>query len=133
MPTTILFTCPHSAGKSLAAATYFRSAAMRAGLDVEIAVAGPEPDEVNMPPVVAALAAEGFRIDWQPRLITEHDTANADHVISIGCDLDSLPAGTEVTEWDVPLISHDLPGSLRAIHHRCEALADQLARPSKNT
>ena len=126
MPVKILFTCPHAAGKSLAAATYFRSAAFRVELDVEIAVAGPEPDDVNMPIVVDALTAEGFRIDWQPKLITGDDTAAADHVISIGCDRGAIPAD-EVIEWDVPLISQDLHGSLRAVHDHCEAFARRLA------
>jgi protein-tyrosine-phosphatase len=127
MPIKILFTCPHAAGKSLAAATYFGSAAFRAELDVEIAVAGPEPDDHNMPTVVDALTAEGFRIDWHPRLITDGDTADADHVISIGCDHEALPSDVEVDEWDAPLISQDLTGSLRAIHDHCESLARQLA------
>ncbi|MGI8658830.1 MAG: hypothetical protein ACR2K4_08735 [Candidatus Limnocylindria bacterium] len=34
MTTTVLFLCPHAAGKSLLAATYFRAAAVRSGLDV---------------------------------------------------------------------------------------------------
>ena len=127
MTTNVLFTCPHSAGKSLAAATYFRSAAFRAGLDVEIQVAGPEPDAENMPKVVEALEIEGFNIDWNPQLITAAHAAKADHVISIGCDHATLPAA-EISEWDVPLISKDLTGSLRAIHHKCEELAESLAR-----
>mgnify|MGYP000435940940 CR=1 FL=1 len=126
MTVKILFTCPHAAGKSLAAATYFRSAAFRAELDVEISVAGPEPDEHNMPTVADALATEGFQISWHPRLITEDDTANADHVISIGCDHDDIPANVEIIEWDAPLISQNLMGSLRAIHDHCEAFAGRL-------
>lgn len=127
MSTRVLFACPHSAGKSLAAATYFRSAAFRAGLDVEIAVAGPEPDEVNMPTVADALLSEGYRIDWRPQLISALDTAQATHVISIGCDHDSIPTDGDIIEWDVPLISQDLLGSLREIHDHCEALAQRLA------
>lgn len=126
MPTKVLFLCPHSAGKSLAAATYFRSAAWRAGLDVEIAVAGPEPDEHNMPNVVDALAAQGYTIDWSPRLVSAADTADADHVVSIGCDHATIPTDQPITEWDVPLISADPVGSLNAIHDHCEALARDL-------
>ena len=123
----VLFMCPHSAGKSLAAATYFRAAAHRVGLDVEIAVAGPEPDAVNMPNVVEALTAQGYRIDWNPRLVSEHDTADAAHLISIGCDHAAIPTDAPVIEWDVPLISQDLSGSLQAIHQHCEDLAMKLA------
>ncbi len=127
MTTTILFMCPHSAGKSLAAATYFRSAAFRAELNVEIEVAGPEPDEVNMPTVTEALTAEGYRIDWKPRMVTAEDTIRADHLISIGCSHESIPTRRPIVEWDAPLISQDLMGSLRAIHDHCEALARNLA------
>lgn len=127
MSTKILFMCPHSAGKSLAAATYFRSAAHRAGLDVDIMVAGPDPDTENMPTVVEALTAQGYEISWHPRLVSERDTSGADHLISIGCDHDAIPTASSIIEWDVPLISKDLPGSLQAIHQRCEALAVELA------
>lgn len=127
MTTTVLFMCPHSAGKSLAAATYFRAASARRGLDVSIAVAGPEPDEVNMPNVVGALEEQGFTIGWQPRLITEHDVADADLLISIGCDHSTIPIDVAITEWDAPLISKDLLGSLQAIHGYAEQLAHDLA------
>ncbi|MEM9132827.1 MAG: hypothetical protein AAF962_06280 [Actinomycetota bacterium] len=133
MTTNVLFLCPHSAGKSLAAATYLRSAAARAGIDVDIAVAGTDPDAVNMPTVVDALSAQGFRIDWQPRLVTEADTAAADHVVSIGCDHDAVPTTSPIVEWDVPLISIDLLGSLDAIHHRCEELATRLAEQAPDS
>ncbi len=126
----VLFMCPHSAGKSLAAATYFRAAAHRIGLHVDIAVAGPDPDETNMTNVVGALTDQGYRIDWQPRLVTERDTAEAAHLISIGCDHDTIPTSAEITEWDVPLISQDLAGSLQAIHDRCEGLARELSQAS---
>ncbi len=127
MTTNVLFMCPHSAGKSLAAATYFRSAAHRAGLDVDIAVAGPDPDDENMPTVVEALTAEGYQISWRPRLVSEQDTTGADRMISIGCDHDAIPTDGDIIEWDVPLPSQDLSGSLRAIHDRCEALALEMA------
>ncbi len=126
MTTNVLFICPHSAGKSLAAATYFRASTARRNMAVSIAVAGPEPDEVNMPNVADALAKQGFAVDWHPRRIAAADTSQADLLISIGCDHDSIPTDKAIIEWDVPLISRDLFGSLQAIHERCEALAAQL-------
>ena len=126
MTMNVLFMCPHSAGKSLAAATYFRAAAARAGLDVSIAVAGPEPDEINMPSVTEALSAQGYTIGWNPRLVSPDDTAAADMMISIGCDHSTIPTEVDIVEWDVPLISQDLAGSLQAIHDRAEALVSQL-------
>ncbi len=128
MTTNVLFMCPHSAGKSLAAATYFRAAAARRGVDVSIAVAGPDPDEVNMPHVAAALIDQGFTIGWQPKLISVEDTSAADLLISIGCGHETIPGNAEITEWDVPLISQDLQGSLQAIHGHAESLARELAQ-----
>jgi len=126
-PIKMLFMCPHSAGKSLAAATYFRSAAHRAGLAVEIAIAGPDPDDVVMPTVAAALSAEGFSVDWSPRLVQAHDLLGAATVVSIGCNADVLPAQVEMIDWDVPSPSADLAGCLQAIHSRCETLARGMA------
>lgn len=126
MSTHVLFMCPHSAGKSLAAATYFRAAAARSGLDVTIAVAGPDPDDVNMPTVAGALQDQGYTIDWNPKLVDPADTSTADIIISIGCDADTIPTDKQVVEWDVPLISQNLLGSLQAIHDRSEELACQL-------
>lgn len=131
MPIRILFMCPHSAGKSLAAATYFRSAAWRAELDVEIAVAGPEPDEENMPHVVEALRAQGYTIDWTPQRVSATETSNADHLISIGCEHETIPTDRTITEWDAPLITADPIGSLNAIHDHCEALAKRLKQESR--
>lgn len=128
MTTRVLFLCPHSAGKSLLAATYFRAAAARVGLDVTIDVAGPEPDDLNMASVETALESQGFRIDWQPKLVAESDIAAADIVVSIGCVHASIPGAPDVTEWDVPTLSDDFAGSVDAIHSRAEALATSLAR-----
>jgi len=126
MTTNVLFMCPHSAGKSLAAATYFRAAAARAGLEVDIAIAGTDPDEVNMPTVTSALSAQGFTIDWNPRLVSAEDTERADIIVSVGCDPTQIPTDQEIVEWHVPMLSDDLPESLRSIHDRAEEMATQL-------
>lgn len=126
MTTNVLFMCPHSAGKSLAAATYFRAAAARTGLDVSIAIAGPDPDEVNMPNVAAELEAEGYTIGWNPKLVANADTEKADILISIGCDHDAIPTDAEIVEWDAPMISENLLASLQVIHQHAEGLAAEL-------
>lgn len=127
MTTTVLFLCPHAAGKSLLAATYFRAAAGRRGLDVNIEVAGPEPDPVNMPGVASALETQGYTIDWQPRPVESADVESADVVVSIGCDHSAIPEGRPITEWDVPLLSEDFAGSMEGIHRNAEDLALTLA------
>lgn len=129
MPSTcVLFMCPHAAGKSLFAATYFRAAAARAGIDVEIDVAGPEPDPANMPNVEAALEDQGFTISWHPRLVTADDVAAAELIISVGCDHASIPTDQPITEWDVAMLSDDFEASMRAIHAHAEALVAEIER-----
>lgn len=127
MTTRVLFVCPHAAGKSLLAATYFRAAAARHGLEVELDVAGPEPDQTNMANVVAALTAQGHTIGSTPRLVSEADTEAADVIISVGCPVDDIPTSKPVTEWNVPMLSEDFDGSVQAIHSAAEALAESWA------
>lgn len=127
MTTNVLFMCPHAAGKSLFAATYFRAAASRAGLDVTINVAGPEPDQVNMANVQAALEDQGYTISWRPKLIDRGDTDAADIIVSVGCDHDQVPTEKPITEWSAPLLSEDFAASMTAIHAHAEALASQLS------
>lgn len=118
--------CPHSAGKSLTAATYFRAAARRTGLDVEIDVAGPDPDPHNIPRVQQALESQGFTIGWNPRKVAAADTASADLVISIGCDPSALPPTDDLVEWDVPMLSEDFDAAMNAIHAEVQALVESL-------
>lgn len=127
MTTRILFTCPHAAGKSLLAATYFRAAATRLGLHVDVAVAGPDPGAENMADVAAALRDQGYVIGWHPKLIDRRDTEAADMIVSIGCELGSIPTSKPVTEWDVPMLSDDFGGCMSAIHAHTEQLAASIA------
>jgi|GEM_PF-1656122 len=127
MTTSVLFMCPHAAAKSLASATYFRAAAARLGHDVTVNVAGPEPDNVPMPAMAAALKQQGFSIGWQPRKVTESDTAAADILVSVGCDHAAIPTDRHIREWNAPLPSQDLLGCLQAVHAQAEALAAELS------
>ena len=127
LTTNVLFMCPHAAGKSLFAATDFRAAAARKGLDVTIEVAGPEPDDHNMTNVQNALEQQGFTISWHPTLVNQRLTDDADIIVSVGCDHRSIPTCKTITEWDAPLLSEDLAASMRAIHDHAEALAQSLA------
>ncbi len=126
MTTNVLFLCPHAAGKSIIAATYFRAACARLGVDATATIAGTDPDPDVMPNVAAALHQQGFTITDTPRHVTPDDTRTADLIVSIGCDHHEIPA-EQITEWDAPLLSHDFSGSINAIHDHAEALAHQLA------
>lgn len=129
--TKVLFMCPHSAGKSLLAATYFRAAAQRAGLDVAIDVAGPDPDAENIPRVQNALEAQGYTIGWQPKLVSAGDTESADVIVSVGCEPSDIPTTKSMTEWDVPMLMSDFDGAVRAIHAHAEALAQAMAESNR--
>ena len=128
MTINVLFLCPHAAGKSVLAATYFRAAAARIGLDATVDVAGPEPENDLGPRVRQALDDQGFIEHWVPRLVSAQDAARADRIVNIGCDRSVIPTDKTMTEWDVPLLTDDFSGSMAAIHELAEALAQSLAR-----
>lgn len=128
MTTNVLFLCPHAAGKSLLAATYFRAAAARSGLDVNIDLAGPDPDAVSMANVVKALEDQGHRHDWNPKLVTDAETKAADLIVNIGCEHGDIPTDGEMVDWSVPMLSDDFAGAVQAIHSRANELAEELHR-----
>lgn len=125
MTTHVLFLCPHSAGKSVFAATFFRAAAARLGVDAVADVAGTDPDDAVMPNVRAAIEAQGFEITDLPKAVSRADVERADIVVSIGCDHRYVPAES-IVEWDVPMLSDDFTASMNAIHDHAEALATSL-------
>lgn len=125
MTTHILFLCPHSAGKSVLAATYFRSAAARLDVDATAAVAGTDPDVRVMPNIKKALEQQGFKVKDSPHAVTAAETERADIVVSIGCDHGDIPTDT-IVEWDVPMLSDDFEGSMNAIYAHAEQLAHSL-------
>jgi protein-tyrosine-phosphatase len=127
MTIRILFLCPHAAGKSVFAATYFRAAAARLGVDATADVAGPEPEPDLGPRVRQALHDQGFVEQWRPRLVTEHDTDLADMIVSIGCDHSTIPTDKAVVDWEVPLLTDDFAGAMAAIHQLSESLARRVA------
>lgn len=126
MTTNVLFLCPHSAGKSVFASTYFRAAAARIGVNATADVAGTDPDAEVMANVRAALEAQGFGITDKPKLVSSSDTDSADIVVSIGCSHDEIPAAS-IIEWDVPMLSNDFSGSMNAIHRHVELLVHSLS------
>jgi arsenate reductase (thioredoxin) len=133
MSSTILFLCPHGAAKSVMAAAYFNHLAKRAGLPVVADTAGTEPDNSSSPAVVALLGKEGIDVpDRLPRRVTGDDLAQAQYVISLGCNLDDLDTAPErVEQWlNVPSPSEDLPGARRVILAHVEALITRLTGDS---
>ena len=133
-PPTVLFMCPHGAAKSVLASAYFQRAARERGLNVRVISAGTEPDAQVAPVVANHLKRNGYEVPIaQPRRATADDMAQADVVISIGCDLKDLPAPRgAVQKWDdVPAPSEDFAAADAKIKERVLKLIDDLARQQK--
>ncbi len=127
----VLFMCPHGAAKSVLASAYFRQLAAERGLRVLVTSAGTEPDASVAPAVAAHLTRQGLAAPTDaPRKVTGEDLAQADLVISLGCDLTGLPKpkGALRTWDDIPSPSANFAAADEAIRARVVALVDELAR-----
>jgi arsenate reductase (thioredoxin) len=127
----VLFMCPHGAAKSVLASAYFERLAKERGLNVRVRSAGTEPDATIAPAVAAHLQRQGYTASTAaPRKATADDLAQADLVISLGCDLSGLPAprGTLLRWDDVPAPSADFARADEAIRAKVIALVDELVR-----
>jgi arsenate reductase (thioredoxin) len=131
VPRRVLFMCPHGAAKSVLASAYFRQLAKERGLNVLVTSVGTEPDAAVAPAVAAHLTRQGLATPaTAPRKVTAKDFAEADLVISLGCDLSGLPPpkGTLRMWDDIPSPSASLTAADEAIRARVIALVDELAR-----
>ena len=132
--TQILFTCPHGAAKSVLASAYFQKLAKERGLAVRVDAAGTEPDPSVSPAVVEHLAKQGYQVPIdKPRLVSSADLANADIVISLGCDTSRLAVPTgALRKWDdVPAPSQDFAGADEAIRRHVVELLEELTQRAK--
>lgn len=84
--------CPHGAAKSVLASAYFQRLAKERGLNVQVRSAGIDPDSEVSATVASHLMKNAYHVPvTKPRRATADDMANADVVISMGCDLKDLP------------------------------------------
>lgn len=126
---TVLFLCPHGAAKSVLASARFQQLAAERGLKVRVDAAGTEPDDAVSPQVIARLQSQKIAVPVsKPRKVSRADLEGADVVISIGCDVSSLPARpANLRSWDeVPSPSANLPAADEAIKQRVAALVEEL-------
>lgn len=131
---SVLFLCPHGAAKSVLASAYFARLARTRGLKIRVQSAGTDPDPEVAPAVAQHLRKQGYELPAAaPRKPTAQDLANADMVVSIGCDLSGLPPPRgSLRRWDdVPAPSADFAGADAAIRRHAEALVDELARAAE--
>lgn len=133
---TILFLCPHGGAKSVIAASYFNQLAKERGLPLTgVAAATEEPYDRVPPPVAAALAQEGIDVSaYRPRRLENEAAARALRIVAIDCDLGKAAIGASSAErWDdVPKVSDDLAGAMRAIRRHSEKLLQELADPQSD-
>jgi protein-tyrosine-phosphatase len=129
----VLFVCLHGAAKSVIASEYLRRMADGRGLAIQSASAGVEPDDAIPPHVVAGLAADGFDVvGRRPRTLREEMLADADVVVSFGCDL-ALPhddgRARRLVQWDdVPAVSDGYETARDAIVRRVDSLVREIER-----
>jgi len=126
---TVLFICPHGAAKSVLGSAYFQREAKERGLNVRVEAAGLDPQDAVSPVVADHLRKNGYAVPvTKPRAVTKADLKEADVVISMGCDLDRLPAAPRnLQKWDdVPGPSEDLKGADEVIRQRVIALVEEL-------
>jgi len=128
---TVLFICPHGAGKSVLASAYFQRLPKERGLNVRVQPAGTDPDPTVSPAVAAHLERQGYSAPvTRPRKVTDEEFASADIVVSLGCDRSSLPPRRPaVRRWDdVPPPSEDFARADDTIRRHVMELIDELVR-----
>ena len=133
-PPTVLFMCPHGAAKSVLASAYFERLAKARGLNVRVVSAGTEPDREVAPAVASHLSRNGYPVPVaEPKRVTADDMADADIVISIGCDLSGLPQPRgRLVKWDdVPALSDGFSTADARIRQRVHELIEELVRTQR--
>jgi len=91
---------------------------------------GIEPDTDVPVPVVEGLAADGIDVrGYVPHLATAERLASATHIVSFGCDLESLgPVDARAEQWaDLPMVSDGFETAREAIVARVERLLATLS------
>ncbi len=110
MKGTVVFVCPHGAGKSVLAAAYFQQLAGQAGLALHATAVGIDPEAAVPAPVVALFQTGGIDVrTHRPRRVMADEFTEAVHVVSRGCDVQDLGGAQPIEHRDdVPLVSADV-------------------------
>jgi arsenate reductase (thioredoxin) len=126
-PARVAFVCLHGSAKSVLAAEYLNRVAAQRGLGVRATASGREPDATIPANVVEGLRERGFDVlDRKPMPATVQRFADADVVVSFGCDLGGLVPETRTIElWSAcPAVSEDFEGAWRFITQRVDRLLE---------
>jgi protein-tyrosine-phosphatase len=123
MKPSVLFVCRHNTGRSQMAEAYVRHFV---GADVVIASAGTIAADVPDPRVVAVMAEDGIDISAaRPKLLDAEHLAAADHIITMGCDVEGLPRIDD--DWALPDPKGQPIERVREIRDMVKAKARRLA------
>ncbi|HEV2756147.1 MAG TPA: low molecular weight phosphatase family protein [Actinomycetota bacterium] len=95
----VVFVCAHNAGKSRVAEAYLKEIA---GDRFEVSSAGTTPGDSENPAAAAALAEKGLSLREGPGVaLTPDDAADADLVVTFGCDVTPVAADAPVEDWEL--------------------------------
>jgi L-amino acid N-acyltransferase YncA/protein-tyrosine-phosphatase len=120
----VLFVCRHNTGRSQMAEAYLRHFA---GDRVEVASAGTIAADEPHQGVVAAMAEDGINISAaRPKLLDPSVAHRADHVITMGCDVEGIAHVDE--DWGLPDPKGQPPERVREIRDAVKAKTAELAR-----
>ncbi len=131
MKPSVLFVCRHNTGRSQMAEAYLRHFL---GDEVDVASAGTIAADVPDPGVVAVMAEDGIDISSaRPKLLDAGRVANADRIITMGCDVEGVPRIDD--DWGLPDPKGQSPERVRDIRDvvraKARALADDLTRAQR--
>jgi arsenate reductase len=119
----VLFVCRHNTGRSQMAEAYLRRFA---GDRVDVASAGTIAADAPDPGVVAAMAEDGIDISAaRPKLLDPDVVANADRIITMGCDVQGVPRIDD--DWGLPDPKGAGKERVREIRNMVKAKAKHLA------
>ncbi len=120
----VLFVCKHNTGRSQMAEAFLRRLV---GDDVEVHSAGTIAADRPDPGVVAAMAEVGLDISKaRPKLIDPAILARADHIITMGCDVEGVQRIDD--DWGLPDPKGQSPERLREIRDLVSRKAESLAQ-----
>lgn len=129
-PAPVLMVCEHGSVKSLMAASLFNQAAAERHLPFRAVARGVNPDPSVPPPIVAALAQEGFDVkEFVPARFSGAEVAGASRVIAIGVDPAALSSAANVlieTWSDVPAASVNYSAARDSLKQHIDALLTEL-------
>ena len=122
---TLAFVCVQNAGRSQMAAAFAERERDRRGRDdVTIISGGTRPAEHVHEEVVDAMAEAGFDLsDRTPREVTPDDLADAEYVLTMGCDAGEVcPVAWsgESRDWDLDDPDGEDPDRVREIRDEIE-------------